>query len=107
VSGLRVELPPEVVDALVERVAAVVVERLAERASTAERSEYLNVSEAAELLRCSRQRVYDLVSSGRLTRYRDGSRVLVSRAELDAHLGSVDPRVIHRRRGRMGTGAAR
>ena len=46
----------------------------------------LTPEEAADYLRCSRQRVYDLLSSRRLTRYRDGSRVLVRRDELDSYL---------------------
>lgn len=106
VTGLRIDLPPEVIDALVEQVAALVLERLAEQPPP-DRSEYLTVAEAAEVLRSSRQRVYDLLSSERLTRHRDGSRVLVSRAELDAHLGAVDPRMIRTRRSRISSGAAR
>jgi excisionase family DNA binding protein len=49
-------------------------------------SPYLSVSEAAEYLRAKPQRIYDLLSSRRLTRHKDGTRVLISRAELDAHL---------------------
>jgi excisionase family DNA binding protein len=49
-------------------------------------SPYLTVLEAAELLRCKRQRVDDLLSQRRLSRYKDGSRTLVSRAELDEYL---------------------
>jgi excisionase family DNA binding protein len=49
-------------------------------------SEFLSVPEAAEFLRCNRQRIYDLLSSRRLSRFKDGSRVLVSRAELVEHL---------------------
>jgi excisionase family DNA binding protein len=50
-------------------------------------SPYLTVAEAAAYLRASRQRVYDLLSSRRVPRHRDGARVLISRAELDAYLG--------------------
>jgi excisionase family DNA binding protein len=49
----------------------------------AEGSPYMTIPEAAEYLRCSRQRVYDLRSSGRLNRFGDGRRALVKRAELD------------------------
>jgi excisionase family DNA binding protein len=49
-------------------------------------SPYLTVFEAAELLRCSRQRVDDLLSQRRLARYKDGSRTLVSREEIEEHL---------------------
>lgn len=71
---------------IAEAVATEVSRRLATDARDAARSPYLNVAEAAEYLRCSRQRIYDLLSARRLTRRKDGARVLVSRAELDAHL---------------------
>lgn len=51
-----------------------------------EASPYLTVAEAAVYLRSSRQRVYDLVSSRRLPRRKDGSRVLIRRADLDTYL---------------------
>lgn len=87
-SGLAFELPDDVVEAIATRAVALVLERLTPAPAT----EYLNVAEAAELLRCDRQRIYDLCSSGRLRRYKDGSRVLVSRAEIEAHLASYRPR---------------
>ena len=49
-------------------------------------SPYLSVGEAAEMLRCRPQRVYDLLSRRRISRFKDGSRVLVSRSELEAYL---------------------
>jgi excisionase family DNA binding protein len=51
-------------------------------------SPYATVAEAAEVLRGSKQRIYDLLSSRRLTRYRDGRRVLVSRAGLNEYLAA-------------------
>ena len=71
---------------LVDLVVASVLERMG---GPPEPSPYLSIDEAAEYLRAKKQRVYDLVSAGRLTRFKDGSRVLVSRAELDAHLSGV------------------
>jgi excisionase family DNA binding protein len=68
-----------------EAALAVIAGALPEGAAEAE-SEFLSVPEAAEFLRCNRQRVYDLLSARRLTRYKDGSRVLVKRAELLDHL---------------------
>lgn len=50
-------------------------------------SPYMTVPEAAEYLRCSRQRVDDLLSQGRLSRFKDGRRTLVSRVELRRYLG--------------------
>jgi len=70
--------------ALVARVADL-EQRLAATTSQSQ-SPYLTVVEAAELLRCKRQRVDDLLSQRRLKRYKDGTRTLVSRAEVDEHL---------------------
>jgi excisionase family DNA binding protein len=96
---LRIDLPDEVLDAIAARAAELVLERLDAQPST--QSELLSVQEAADFLRCSRQRVYDLLSSGRLERFKDGSRVLVRRADLVAHLLPSGSRE------RMGRGAAR
>jgi excisionase family DNA binding protein len=52
------------------------------------RSPYLTVAEAAQYLRCSRQRVYDLLSQRRLPRVKEGSRTLISREEIARYLGS-------------------
>ena len=54
-------------------------------------SPYMTTDEAAEYARCSRQRIYDLVSQGRLARYKDGARTLVLRDELDAYLRGSRP----------------
>jgi excisionase family DNA binding protein len=51
----------------------------------------VKADEAAEYLRCDRQRIYDLVSSRRLTKLKDGSRVLLFRAELDEYVASSLP----------------
>jgi excisionase family DNA binding protein len=45
-------------------------------------SPFLTIPEAAELLRCKRQRIDDLLSRRRLTRHKEGSRTLVDRAEV-------------------------
>jgi excisionase family DNA binding protein len=49
-------------------------------------SPFMTISEAAEYLRASRQRVDDLLSQQRLSRYKDGRRTLVSRTEIEEHL---------------------
>jgi excisionase family DNA binding protein len=94
-SALRLTVPPAMLETIAELVAPLVAERLAELDVDGARSEpdYLTVAEAAERLRASRQRVYDLLSSRRLRRFKDGSRVLVSRAELDAYLAGGRPSV--------------
>jgi len=89
VTPFALTLPPELLDAIVERVTEQVLERLqAESPSepATKASPYMTVVEAAEFLRCSRQRVDDLLSQGRLTRHKDGSRTLVLRAEIQEHL---------------------
>jgi excisionase family DNA binding protein len=84
VSELRLELPESLLEAVAERAAELVLGRL--DAQPATKSEFLTVPEVAELLRAKPQRVYDLLSDGRLKRFKDGSRVLVRRADVVAHL---------------------
>jgi excisionase family DNA binding protein len=77
-------LPDELIDSIAHRSAALVIDQIA---IDAERSSpYLTVREAAEFLRCTRQRIYDLLSSRRLTRFKDGTRVLIAREELERHV---------------------
>lgn len=79
-------------DGLVEVIASRAAELVLERLPTPSASEYLTVDEAAEFLRAKPQRVYDLLSARRLTRFKDGSRVLVSRRELAEYVaGRVAP----------------
>jgi excisionase family DNA binding protein len=49
-------------------------------------SPWLNVAEAAERLRCRKDRIYDLIALGKLQPRRDGRRVLLRRDELDAYI---------------------
>jgi excisionase family DNA binding protein len=74
---------------LIEALEAIV--RRVVRAELAERlpppSPYMTVPEAAEYLRCSRQRVDDLLSAGRLERVKDGGRTLVRRRDVERWLG--------------------
>ena len=79
---LAVALSPAEVERIARR-AAELVETRATRVDVGR--PYLSVREAADYLRCSRQRVYDLLSQGALTRLKDGTRVLVARAEVDAY----------------------
>jgi excisionase family DNA binding protein len=72
-------LVEELVDQCFER-------RFAVRETVERGPTYLTVAEAAERLRTKRQRVYDLLSDGRLTRFKDGSRVLIRADEIDEYL---------------------
>ena len=80
-------LPVEWLQAAADSLADAVAARIKPAAPpTPTESTYLSVPEAAEFLRCRPQRVYDLLSRRRLARYRDGSRVLLSRSELERYL---------------------
>jgi excisionase family DNA binding protein len=83
-SGLVLELPDDLIERIAERAAELVAERL--DIAPATESAFLTVAEVAELLSCKPQRVYDLLSAGSLGRFKDGSRVLVRRADVVAHL---------------------
>lgn len=72
--------------ALRQVVREMVAEEMARAPVDQAASPYLTVEEAAAYLGCKRQRIYDLRSSGVLSRYSDGSRALVARAELDAYV---------------------
>jgi len=89
-AGLTLSLPPEALEAIATRAAKLVLERMSGQDQP---SPYWTVAEAADYLRCSRQRIYDLLSDGRLTRFKDGSRVLVLREELDRYLEGGCPLV--------------
>lgn len=52
---------------------------------------YLNVEEAAAYLACRKRRVYELVEQCRLVPFRDGRRLLFTRADLDAALERGKP----------------
>jgi excisionase family DNA binding protein len=79
VGVLADSLSPRLADELAPRIA----DELERRAAP-----FLTVDEAAEYLRCDRQRIYDLCSSNRLGRHKDGSRVLVSRLELEQYVNA-------------------
>jgi excisionase family DNA binding protein len=56
--------------------------------TTTPASPFLTIKEAAEYLRCSRQRVDDLLSARRIERVKDGARTLIRRSHLDAYLAN-------------------
>lgn len=83
--GLAVEIFGQIVEAVKQRV----LSEIAESNQPSETPEFVTIDEACEFLRCNKQRIYDLRSSGRLTRFSDGSKALVSTAELRRHIGSA------------------
>lgn len=76
----RQVLGPVLAAAVEALVAERVAQTLAER--TAGASEYVTPDEAAAILRCPRQGIYDLASSGRLARFKQGKRTLHRRADV-------------------------
>jgi excisionase family DNA binding protein len=66
-------------------IAAAVSDQLQPAAKPAA-SPYMTVAEAAAYIRANPQRIYDLVSSRRLPKHKDGSRLLILRSELDEYL---------------------
>lgn len=82
--ALRLDAPP----ALIAALASAVADELERRGATSSTpaSPWLDVDEAAAYLRCARQRVYDLVSSGAIVPARDGRRLLFKRTALDSYL---------------------
>jgi excisionase family DNA binding protein len=80
----------DVVAALEELVDTRVAERLAEITRSSgthpRSSEFLTILEAAELLRCKRARVDDLLSAGRISRVKEGARTLLRRDDVLAYL---------------------
>lgn len=87
-SGLRVELPPELVELVAQRAAELVAEQVGSDDG------YLDVAGAAAFLACPKSRIYSLVSARRIPHHRDGSRLLFDRAELREYVrsgGAVRP----------------
>jgi excisionase family DNA binding protein len=83
---VSIVLPEEIVEDIASIAAEIVIATIGagtERAAPA----LMTVTEAADYLRCKPQRIYDLVSSRRLDKLKDGARTLVRRVDLDAHIG--------------------
>jgi excisionase family DNA binding protein len=79
------------VEAIAERAAELVLERHVTADPSAAASPFVTPMEAAELLRCDRQRVYDLLSKRRLSRLKEGGRTLLDRAEVLALVREGSP----------------
>lgn len=81
---IEIDFPPEFARDVAEQVADMLAERGLLTAPA--RGPYLDVDGAARYLACSKQRIYDLVSSDAIEPQRDGRRLLFSTAALDAYV---------------------
>jgi excisionase family DNA binding protein len=103
VKQLAFTLPPELVEAIAQRAAEIVLEQLAERAE-GEWPEYMTPQQAGRYIGATAQRIYDLRSAGRLPRaFNDGGRALIKRSDLDEYVALRSP---PNGRGRSGSRAA-
>jgi excisionase family DNA binding protein len=82
---LIIRLTDEQLAEIAERAAALI------SADSPTVSPWLNVAEAAERLRCRKDRIYDLISLGKLHPRRDGRRVLLHRDDLDSYAEGRTP----------------
>lgn len=82
--SFTIEMSEGDVERIASQAAKMVLEQV--RGAPAPASPYMTIPEAAELLRCRRQRVDDLLCQRRLTRVKDGGRTLILRTELEAYL---------------------
>lgn len=80
---IELDLSDDVIQQLAHSVAERVGAVLEERRLGAQ---YMSVDEAADYLRCSKHRIYDLTSTRTLPHFKFGSRLLFSQKELDAWL---------------------
>lgn len=80
-TGLTVQMPPEMIEQIAERAAEMVAEQQGGRGAA---DAWLSVAEAADYLRCSTGRIYQLVSARRIPYSKDGSRTLFRRSQIDA-----------------------
>ena len=82
--GMRLTVPDETVDRIARRILGLLDERRPERDDG-----WLNVAQAAEYIAAPTSRIYDLRRQG-LTTYKDGSRLLFRRSDLDAWIKEAD-----------------
>jgi len=92
---MALTVPPALVEAIAARAAEIVLTHQSIETAAKPESPYMTIPEAAALLRCSRQRVDNLLSARRLTRVKDGRRTLVLRSEIEQHLVRHPRRDIH------------
>lgn len=84
------ELPDPVIEAIAQRVAPMVAELIRAESSSSE-SEFLTVSEVAELIRSTPGRVRNLINSGQLVAdAHNGRKPLLSRVQVRAWMRTIE-----------------
>jgi excisionase family DNA binding protein len=86
--GFMLDLSAQFTRVREELRAELLSELRAELGTHGAQSPFMTIKEAADYLRCDRQRVYDLLSSRRLPRVKEGTRVLIRRDDIDAYLNA-------------------
>lgn len=81
---LAVTLPPELVEQVAQRVAAILTDR--SDTGTEPAPGYLDHEQAARYIAATPRRLYNLVSERSVPVYKDGSRNLYRRCDLDAYV---------------------
>jgi excisionase family DNA binding protein len=79
-AAFELRVQEEFLDAIAQRVLAL----LGLEHQQAPQPQWLTVQEAADYLRCGKQRVYNLVHAQRMPFEKEGARLLFDRAALDA-----------------------
>jgi len=109
--------PDELVMQLVNAIASVIAAKVHEQTAPVQPAPmnmpapspsaiYLTVNEAAELLRCKPQRIYNLLYERQIDRYRDGGRILIRRDEIESWVTGAQQATAGARRTRTGTRSA-
>ena len=83
--AITISLPADVIEEIARRV----IEAVATQVQQYRVPDLLTTAQAAEYLNCKPQRIHDLRSRGDLPSFKEGGRVLIRRADLDALLVEV------------------
>ena len=81
---LTIAVSEQLVEQIAARAAALVLQQM--QPANGASPKYVSPADAAARIGKSRQRIYDLLAIGRLTKHKDGSSVLISVDELERYL---------------------
>jgi excisionase family DNA binding protein len=73
----------KIADVVVDRVLDVLAERMLPKSETIKMdSEYLNVEELSQILKCKHQRIYDLKYKGEIPHHKYGKKLFFKKSEI-------------------------